>query len=359
MFTARNAFWVWLQAKSFILTLIIFVVHVQFVDTYFKVDKYIKLIVIFGLYFAIMGIIGKGRVLTPTLGDENDFCLWMNILLPLAYFLGQDTEDKRLKLFWYLCGATFILANVASFSRGGFIGLVAVGCFLLFKSKRKIAGVFLIGLFVFVISLYAPSNYWDEIESIKTENTQEGTGKERIDSWKAGWRMFLDYPIIGVGPRNYGIWLPEYWSGDRSPENMWGRVAHSLYFTLISEMGIIGTLLFISILFKNYQDHKYIYELNKRKNELTAGANLSKEKEDQILRKIKSLYALSLGYTGGMVAYLVTGAFISVLWYKYFWMFTSYWVMTSNIAKNIETELNQSNDAISPNENTISIRNGI
>jgi len=87
---------------------------------------------------------------------------------------------------------------------------------------------------------FAPPTYWNEMKTIQTEGSEKGTGKERVESWKAGWRMFLDHPIIGVGALNFGVWFAEYFP-ERS-HMMWGRVAHSLYFTLIPEMGIIGTL---------------------------------------------------------------------------------------------------------------------
>jgi len=335
---ARNYYRTFMHVKFFFIYIILaFLFRIQFLDTCFKIEKYIKLTVIFGLFFAFLGIGGQGKVPIPILKDENDFCLWMNILFALAYFLGQDSSEKRNKIFWYSCGTIFLLANVASFSRGGFLGLIAVGFFILYKSKQKVLALFLVGIFALFLYFFTPSIYWEEMNTIHTENVEAGTGKQRIDLWKAGWKMFLDHPIIGVGANNYGMWLPDYFP--HNPSRWWGEVAHSLFFTLIPEMGIIGTLIFCGMLYGNYRSHKYLYELDKKKHKLFVGTNVKKDVEEEMTRKIKTLYNLSLAYSGALIAYIATGAFIAVLWYGYFWKFTSFWVMTINTAKNIEKEL--------------------
>lgn len=80
---------------------------------------------------------------------------------------------------------------------------MAVGLFMIYKSQRKFAGICIIGFFVGSVFLFAPQSYWEDASSIVTENVQAGTGQERVESWKAGWRMFLDYPLLGVGVANY------------------------------------------------------------------------------------------------------------------------------------------------------------
>ena len=120
---------------------------------------------------------------------------------------------------------------------------------------------------------------------------------------------------------------------------MWGRAAHSLYFTLIPEMGIVGTLLFLGMLRANYKDHRYLCSLEKRKIDLLAASTLDQKKKEKIKKSIRMLYFFSKAYTGAMIAYLVTGIFISVLWYNYFWALSSFWVATTNIARKTENLL--------------------
>ena len=82
--------------------------------------------------------------------------------------------------------------------------LLQVGLFLFFKSNHKTIALFLFMVFIFAMLLFSPENYWSDMDTIFTEGEREGTGKERIESWKAGWNMFLDHPFLGVGPMNFG-----------------------------------------------------------------------------------------------------------------------------------------------------------
>lgn len=153
--------------------------------------------------------------------------------------------------------------------------------------------------------------------------------------------MFLDHPIFGVGPRNYGMWLADYYIpyGVKDPANMWGRAAHSLYFTLLPETGLAGTIVVTLMLWNNVKDLKYVGGLERRKAQLIERAGLDGVSAEEVSRKLRSLHVLSLGFGGAFVAFLTTGAFISVLWYGYFWMLTSFVVMTRNAAAKIVVEL--------------------
>ena len=232
-------------------------------------DRYLKLYVGLGIFFGILGLIGGGRVRIPSLTDENDFSLFMNILIPFAYFFAQEAKDKLKRNFWYSALIIFVLANVASFSRGGFVGLLAVGLYILKKSNRKIATIALALIVMCFMVLLAPDKYWQEVETIFTQSTEESTAKQRIESWKAGLHIFLDHPLIGVGPQNYPAYVSEYFQnyegGSRHAVNMWGRVAHSLYFTLIPEFGIVGTVIFFYMLLGNIKTHKYLIRFSEAK----------------------------------------------------------------------------------------------
>lgn len=306
---------------------------VQFLNSFDKLNNYIRLFTLLGVVFALLGIIGAGKISVPVLRDENDFCLLMNVLLPFAIFLGFNADNLRGKICYFSLALLYIVGNISTFSRGGFVGFVAVMVYVFFLSKRKIYFGVIICLLLIVGAIFAPQEYLNEIKSIDTQSYQRDTGATRVESWKAGWRMFLDHPVIGVGAYNFGVWHADYYDQDKNPEKMWGRVAHSLYFTLIPEMGLVGTLFFLGILWNNFKDYRWISSLEKRKTLYLAATNLSSEEKSKLSHSINSLYYISCACSGAMVAYLVTGFFISVLWYDYFWKLTSFAVATHNIAQ--------------------------
>jgi len=339
---ARNSGASFRVIKGFLLyQLTLYLFMVQFIDSFQRINKFIRLYTVFAVFPAVIGIAGGGVVFNiPTLLDENDFCLFVNCMVPFAFFLAILSEKIKLKWFYMFLVLIFVIANIASFSRGGFIGLLAIVFYLFWGSRKKIFFIVLVVVVGAAIVKFSPPRYLAEISSIDSNSYERDTGAERLTSWEAAWEMFIDHPIVGVGVNNYGPWLPDYWQGERrSSETMWGRVAHSLYFTLLPELGLVGSIIFIGMLLGNYKDHKFICNLERNKKQYLAEANLEKEEKERIGNEISSLYFISKAYCGAMVAYLVTGIFISVLWYYFFWTLTAFWVLTGNYARKTEKQL--------------------
>jgi len=341
---ARNKSWAFTQYKSIVIYIFVpYILMVQFIDTSFKADKYIRLFLLLGIFFGVLGIVGKAKIVVPQFSDENDFALYANILIPFSFFLAQEASSLKSKIIYYSTIVIFVIVDVKSFSRGALVGLLSVGLFLFLKSRRKLV-IFCISILLLIcIMAVATPEYWAKMDTISLQSTQDqtGTARERLESWKAGWHMFLDNPVFGIGPRNFGIWFPEYYVeyGDKHAHNMWGRVAHSLYFTLLSENGLTGTIIFFLMVWHNYRSHRFISTLNVRKNDLAESCNVDNLSREDVRRAIRNLYYLSLSCCGGLIAYLITGAFISVLWYGYFWILTSFFVIIENSARKIKIAL--------------------
>lgn len=207
------------------------------------------------------------------MGDENDFALAMNMAMPFAYFIFLESHSFRKKLLYLSAVGLFIAANVASFSRGGFVGLIFVIAYCWSKTPRKFLATVLITMIVGVLLFFATATYWDEMRTIKQESIYQGTGEDRWYLWKVAWRMFLDHPVIGVGPDNFGVEFPSYVLPDDSnsfyvgnPFRGWGRVSHSLYFTVIPELGLIGIFLFSAMLYHAQKDKRWVLNLETRPN---------------------------------------------------------------------------------------------
>ena len=89
-----------------------------------------------------------------------------------------------------------------------------------------------------------------------------------------------------------------------------GRVAHSLYFTVIPELGSVGTILFACMILSSLNDLRFI---RKRLREHP----MQRQGNTDIFELFRYL-TFCLG--GSLGAYLVSGTFISVLYYPHFWI---------------------------------------
>ncbi len=134
--------------------------------------------------------------------------------------------------------------------------------------------------------------------------------------WGIGWEMFLDNPVIGVGGNNFPFRFSDY-EGDRRLHGItrgW-RAAHSLYFTLLPELGLVGTGIFFALVCYTLRDLRVARRALARKPQ-PQGIQSQKESE----RAGVSLYHLALAMEGSLISFLVSSAFISTLYYPNFWV---------------------------------------
>lgn len=326
---AVNNYWAFHTLRSMLLYFIVYLSIANFVDSYPKVERFIDSWIIINLICAIVGIINGGKVpYSSFMGDENDFALVMNIAIPFAYFMYLQADSRVKKLLYLGAVGVFVVATVSSLSRGGFIGLVAVGLFCWLKSPRKILSTLVVTLMVAILYLNAPPTYWDEVRSIQEENVHEGTGSVRWYSWQCGWRMFSDHPIIGVGQGNFPWNFEKYEPLEGFGGKLHGgRAGHSIYFTLIPELGIIGTTLFFSLLYYSLRGMKIILKAEKSRRVSPSQSETDKDVREK-LRKLKHII---LGVQGALTGYLITGIFLSVLYYPHFWLLVAVSLAIANV----------------------------
>lgn len=189
---------------------ITYLVTITFANNAKRIFTIINIFILGHLFIAIRAIQGGGAIYEDSqYRDENIVALGMNILFPMSIFLGIWEKAIIKKIFYFVLSGISLTAIVAANSRGGFIGLVAVLLFAWLKlpiSKFKTTSVMLI--IVLAMAFLAPKSFWDEMSTLE-QGSQESTAAARIYFWKIAVREFLDNPIIGIGVKNFGVWLPE------------------------------------------------------------------------------------------------------------------------------------------------------
>lgn len=309
---STNNFYAYTVTLGFLLLFPLSISIVLFVNTLETLHAFMKWWNWLAIYVAINGILGHGIAGSSFLSDENDFSLLMNIMIPFALCLFVYERKRTMKLFYLTSSLLCVVSIVMSGSRGGFLGLMAVLGVIWLASPRKILSLIMVAILVLGIYVSADQKYWNRIGTI--EDTDEGTAKQRIDSWQAGWDMFKDNPL-GVGPGNFPVRFPEY-QPDSFSRGMWGRQAHSLWFTLLPELGIPGMLIYLSLLRLNLRDLWYLRRLYPKSE------------------KQRFSYFLSVAFIASLTGYFVSGTFLSVLYYPHYWYLTAMIVATRKIVDN-------------------------
>lgn len=231
--------------------------------------------------------------------------------LGMCYFLAIAADRPWFKRTMYLSAALCVMGVVATFARGAFLAAIALFLVIWARSPRKgrtfVAGA--VGAVIVTVAataLHPENSFWAEIKSVFEEGTSEGTGEDRWELWMAAVAVWKENPILGTGPRNWGVFAAQFFEPgeiggmySHNPGMLYDRSLHSLYFTTLAELGVAGCLALIWILVDFW-----------RRN-----AALRTPEAEERWRRIGGrmrLRPLALGLEACMVAFLVTAAFYAL-----------------------------------------------
>lgn len=196
--------------------------------------------------------------------DPHIFSFYLGLIIPIAFsllFLAQDNFEKNItksKKMFFVAFAALVLAELFTFSRGGYAGMAASFFILLilfrkyFTSKQKkiFAAIAVCGVIFFTfISSSVLTRF------LSSFNLEEGSNVERIKNWQQGFNMFSDNCLWGVGIGNYSLFL------DPTVAYRTPIYAHNLYLDLGAELGIFALiswlLLIVITIYELYMASKY------------------------------------------------------------------------------------------------------
>lgn len=203
---------------------------------------------------------GKDRVSGP-IGETNRYAQTLITMLPLAVFLVLGGRSLPIKLL--AAGASMLMLSgiLLTFSRGGFVTLVLM--LLLMMILRQVRTHQVVGVVSVLVLLmvFAAPGYFGRLETLKgvealfsdTATVEaDGATRGRATEMLAAFNVFIDHPLLGVGPGQYvAFYSVKYHlnQDDALRHIPIARRAHSLYFELAAETGIIGFVAFMYIPF--------------------------------------------------------------------------------------------------------------
>jgi len=282
-----------------------------------RVRLWIYTFVAVALYVGVFAIFNNGYGPAGAAGgqDENYVAAMMGMAVAFAYFSIFAAKRPLTKVLLVLSILVLLAATIAgeNVSRGGFLGLCAVLLYCLVRSPRKWIGLIVLAAIILAVLPFVGSDYWDEIMSISDVN--EGTADMRLEIWQIGVRMWQAHPIWGVGGGNFRWQVGAYQSSEQLEK--YGRdlggsiIAHSLFVELLAELGILGVIVVLMLLWRTVKDLGGVLRGGSRGRltPVTGGGDTAQ------------LRCYADAVIGGIIACLVNGAFLSLLYYSYLWLF--------------------------------------
>jgi O-antigen ligase len=242
--------------------------------------------------------------------DENYVSAIMCMAIPFAYFSIFSEARRWVRLMLTCALVIFAGAVVVSMSRGGFLGLCAVILYCIARSPRKLLGFSMVAVIVLAMMLFAGSGYWTEMNTIA--DTSEATADMRLEIWQIGLRMWRGNPVLGVGPGNFRAQVGDYQSQEQFEK--FGRslqgsiVAHSLPVELVAELGTVGLVIVVALLWGTWRGLRRLQR------------NIPRPGRGTVPDARWPLRCDGDAVIGALVGCLVTGVFLSLLYFSYMWI---------------------------------------
>jgi hypothetical protein len=194
-------------------------------------------------------------------GGPNRFAQILLTMLPLSVILLWIEKQRDAKILAGLTSGLILSGIFLTYSRGGSVGLCALVVLLFAFGYLRVRQILAGAVVIFVLLLAIAPGYIGRFQTMiglerfvseaAVENQQgDATIRGRLTEMLAALNVFLDHPLVGVGPAQFSpFYSLEYM---QNPEIQFRHIehtrrAHILYFELAAETGVLGLGLFLTI----------------------------------------------------------------------------------------------------------------
>jgi len=182
---------------------------------------------------------------TSAAGNPNSLGTTAAASFPLFLLFALHRPFGRWRALFALSAVVLLVTLAVTGSRASLLGFLGgLACLWWLARRRALVGI--VGLLLLGAGfLVLPAQYRERYSTI-TQSELDASSRERLATWKAGMRMIIDRPLLGVGLGCFGT----AHATDYSPESKrsWLR-AHSLYVQVPAEVGLTGAAVFFGFLF--------------------------------------------------------------------------------------------------------------
>lgn len=225
-------------------------------------------------------------------GNPNEMAMHLVMMTPLVITLGMAAKSALLRYSYFIIAILFIGANMVTFSRGGFLGLLACGAVMAWKLGRRhrlnvsIASIVIGG----IIILAAPGNYGLRMLSIFVPGLDPvGSSDQR--------RELLERSLLVTARNPWGIGI-----GNFPIVGIRNLQSHNAFTQVSAELGILGLIAYLVFMISPFR-------------KLSAIERTLYEKQEA-----NWFYYLAIGLQASIIGYMVSSFFASVAynWFIYY-----------------------------------------
>jgi len=304
---------VWISFDKFVKTMTLTLITIALINTEARIKALVFAIALsmgfHGVVEASKWIMSAGghKIWGPgssVIGDNNHFALAAVMMVPILIYLFGQTRNTMVRFVLAAGMVLQVITVVGTASRGGLLGVLALGLWIFVTTKRKLKFM-IVALPVAVAALaIAPQTWYDRMETIQTAD-QDVSFMGRVIAWKINTLVALDHPFIGGGFRateEYAVWsdysrkfaLLDFVPTDQPDIN--AHAAHSIYFQVLGDMGFLGLAIFVGLLMAAWRNSWITMTQTRNRPDMRWAHDLAKTLQYALVPYMVSGAALNMAY---------------------------------------------------------------
>lgn len=207
-----------------------------------------------GRHVSLTSKVGSGTLvrLAGTLDHPNDLAMYLNLCLPVTFFMYLTEQKGARRIFLVIAMALALVSEIWSGSRGGWLGLgVAVGSSLFFWMRKRgqnpLVGLGAMALTVAVLfgALFAVSSTF----RARLVEGDAGSAEIRYPLMEVAMEMIKSNPVQGVGLNMYTREMVPYDRTNYFIAYRYNHPVHNTFLMVGAETGLLSMLVLASFIF--------------------------------------------------------------------------------------------------------------
>lgn len=248
--------------------------------------------------------------LTGPIGEQNRYAQIMLMLVPLGMFRFWGEKRVLARILAGIATGFVALGAAMAFSRGAAVGFALMLVIMAFMRYIRAYQIIIMVIGIYLLMAAVPE-YRTRLLSIEgtlglfsedgaSLGSADGATLSRLTEMGAAALVFIDHPLIGVGPGLFPYYYKDYAEIVGLRVLASDRQAHNLYLGLAAETGALGFACMMGILFLTLH-------------------NLARVRR-RWLKDRPELANMATAYMLAIVTYMTTGFFLHFAFIRYFWL---------------------------------------
>jgi probable O-glycosylation ligase (exosortase A-associated) len=239
-----------------------------------------------------------GDGLAGAWSDNNGYAIAGAMIVFLLIAIGQNIRNRYIRIGFMAAACLTVVTVISTFSREGFLALVAACLTYLLLQRRRLLSALAFGavLTIGIAVVPTPEGYADRLRTIQTyDEVGDTSALGRLHFWQVAEDMAIDRPF-GVGLRNFEAAYDKYDFLDGAFGRR--RSVHSSHFQVLAELGFPGAAIWFGLL-----AYSFWVGLKVRRRALASGLETAEQRFD---------FTMANALLASQSAFVVGGAFIAL-----------------------------------------------